>query len=102
MDAQPTQLDLANKPLAQPTAWQKFVAFRRRYVRPVWCLVMSYRLVASIVDLQDVLYVIGLVMASVGAERVCGDGYGLLSAGILLLIPTMAAMMSHGRKGQHQ
>lgn len=97
MDEQ-NQEDLQNKPLPQPTRRQRFTAWRKRYVRPIWCVRMAVAAVASVVDIEDVIYVSGILMLSFGAEIVYGHGHGLLVAGAVVLTPSMTSLM-FSRKG---
>lgn len=97
MDEQ-NQEDLQNKPLPQPTRRQRFVAWRKRYVRPIWCVRMALLGIGSAVDLQDAISLLGIVLLAVGAERVCGNGYGMLVAGVVLLWPMLIAV-TFSRKG---
>ena len=65
---------------------------------PVWYVRMMCRSVGRVVDFDDVVYVTGIVMVSVGAERAFGCGYGLVVAGSLLLAPLMPRLCAV-RKG---
>lgn len=77
----------------------RFTVWRRRYIRPVWVAQMAWRWASDLIDIQDVLHVVGIVMVAFGAERTFGAGFGLLAAGSLLLVPSMVAIL---RKGSTQ
>lgn len=93
MDETDSKPDPRNTPLPKPKFRQLVREWRRQYVRPIWAMRMMARAVSSAIDLQDVLYFAGVIMLSIGAQQVCGDGFGLLAAGAMLIVPPLVSIL---------
>ncbi len=83
-----------NEPLPKPPLSKRFSLWRQRYVRPVWCVIIAARLIASVIDFEDVVYIASIAMVAIGAERALGSGFGLMCAGMLLLSPMAVRVMT--------
>lgn len=85
----------APKPV-KPSRWMRLRAWMRRNIRPVFLVRTAFRLVLSPFDAEDLVYIFASLLIAFGVWRILGDGYSLISFGVMLVIPPMVSLFRGG------
>ena len=81
-----------NTPL--PPAPPERIAVRAKsLLKPFRLLRHGFQQLASSIDSEDVMYFAGLACVAFGVWRIGGDGYGSISAGIMLAFPVIVSIL---------
>ena len=90
-------LDLTKIPLAELRgvlkATEEVAGKESPAVKEIVREIASRHSLSDYVDRQSVVYLVGTVLAAAGTRLACGDGQGLIVAGVLLIAPILVPLI---------